>query len=89
MVKKFIFLTCCLITGHLTAYENELSEKMSQNVDRYQIQVVTNKDGYRTQIYLLDKENGTIWAIMNTGYSNFDFCPWVKLPPLPPMQESE
>lgn len=86
MINKFIFLTCCLITGHVAAYENELIEKMSQNVDRYEMKVVMDK-GRNTQIFLLDKEKGIIWVSTKSGYYDV-YCPWVQLPSLS-VQESE
>lgn len=82
MLKKFIFLTFCLIANHLTASENDFAEKISPNIDRYQMQVVMDKDGINTKIYLLDKEKGIIWMTENSLWT-FEYSDWVKLPPLP------
>ena len=70
------------MTGNLIAYENELTEKLLQNGGRYEMRLI-DKDTYLTEIYLLDKENGIIWA---TQRFRGTFGPWVKLSP---MQDSE
>lgn len=88
MIKKFIFLTGCLIIGQLAAYEHECTEKTTQNCGRYQMQII-QEEGLRgtTKIYVLDKEKGTVWVTMQTHAHNLDYSPWIALPL--PIQELE
>jgi hypothetical protein len=61
---------------------------MPKNVNRYQMKVVAIGESRNTEIYLLDKEKGTIWMTKEIctptwGRINYDYAPWVQLPPLP------
>lgn len=87
-----MFFTCCLTAIHLTASENEFSDGISQNANRYQIKAVTVGEYHNTtEIYVLDKEKGTIWMTRDRrswGGGVLSYDPWIQLPPLP-IQGSE
>jgi hypothetical protein len=73
MIGKYMFLTCCLFTSSLFAFENGIIEN-SRQIGKYQL----NCNGL--EIYLLDTETGTIWvAQRNNWKKEIAYYPWVQL----------
>lgn len=71
--------------GRLIAQENA-PLKETQNVNRYEMKVVPIGGGSNNEIYVLNKENGTIWRTRDRSSAfgkTLSYDPWIKLPPLP------
>jgi hypothetical protein len=76
MFKKIIVMTFFITANYLAANDDQPNEKFVSR-DRYQMQIVTTKDGYCPDIYLLDKEKEIIWFKSYSGYK------WTRLISLP------
>lgn len=77
MLKKITFL---LFLNVAQIYAQESNSEIIN--DRYAISTAYNMDKIRTEIFLLDKKDGTVW-VTRKNLIGGKYRPWEQLPPLP------
>lgn len=81
-----MLLICFFFASHLAAHENEFAFQEPEDINRYQMEVVSTGDYGVTEIYLLDKRTGIIWMTREklSWTGNFEgYYSWIQLPSLP------
>lgn len=79
MKKKYFLIFVCLFLSKLQAHDLQSQQGKHQQNGRYQIS--TNSVCNRTQIYLLDTQNGKVWMTTEKCFGYYH--PWSQLPILP------
>lgn len=79
MLKKLSFF---LLLNIAQMHAQEIEGNPAIDSDRYAISTSYNMDKIRTEIFLLDKKDGTVWVTRKNLIGN-KYKPWEQLPPLP------